>query len=76
MVDCLAGGAAESHVPGGAVRCVGCSADSRRHLASATVIGSKRWFRVADTYGVEIAPDQDPVPGLAAAVAIDMMTHD
>ena len=24
---------------------------------------SKQWFRVADTYGVEIAPDQDPVDG-------------
>ena len=22
---------------------------------------SKKWFRVADTYGVEVAPDQDPV---------------
>lgn len=36
---------------------------------------SKRWFRVADTYGVEIAPGQDPVVVLAATVAIDMMAH-
>jgi uncharacterized protein YxjI len=36
---------------------------------------SKRWFRVRDTYGVEIAPDQDPVLILAAAVAIDEMAH-
>src|SRR5215203_1703259 len=32
---------------------------------------SKKWFRVADTYGVEVAPDQDPVLVLAATVAVD-----
>lgn len=37
---------------------------------------SKKWFRIADTYGVEIAPGQDPVPVLAATVALDLMTHD
>lgn len=37
---------------------------------------SKKWFRVADTYGVEIAPDQDPVTVLAATAAIDMMAHE
>lgn len=37
---------------------------------------SKKWFRVADTYGVEIAPDQEPVVVLAATVAIDMMAHE
>jgi len=37
---------------------------------------SKKWFRVADTYGVEMAPDQDPVLVLAAAVAVDMMAHE
>lgn len=37
---------------------------------------SKKWFRVADTYGVEIAPDQDPVIILAATVALDMMAHE
>ena len=36
---------------------------------------SRRWFRVADSYGVEVAPDQDPVVVLAATVAIDMMTE-
>ena len=36
---------------------------------------SKRWFRVADTYGVEVAPDRDPVVILAATVAVDMMAH-
>jgi uncharacterized protein YxjI len=37
---------------------------------------SKKWFRVADSYGVEIAADQDPLPVLAATVAIDMMAHE
>jgi uncharacterized protein YxjI len=37
---------------------------------------SKRWFRVRDTYGVEIEPDQDDVLILAATVAIDQMAHD
>jgi uncharacterized protein YxjI len=37
---------------------------------------SKKWFRVADSYGVEIAPDQDPVVVLAATVAVDMMAHE
>ncbi len=37
---------------------------------------SKKWFRFADTYGVEIASDQDPVVVLAATVAIDMMAHE
>ena len=37
---------------------------------------SKKWFRVADTHGVEIAPGQDPVVVLAATVAVDMMAHE
>ncbi|HSE71824.1 MAG TPA: LURP-one-related family protein [Nocardioidaceae bacterium] len=37
---------------------------------------SKKWFRIADTYGVEIAPDRDPVTVLAATVAIDLMAHE
>jgi uncharacterized protein YxjI len=37
---------------------------------------SKKWFRMADTYGVEIAPDQDPIAILAATVAVDMMAHE
>jgi uncharacterized protein YxjI len=37
---------------------------------------SKKWFRIADTYGVEIAPDQNPVIILAATVALDMMAHE
>ena len=37
---------------------------------------SKKWFRVADTYGVEVDPGQDPVVILAATVALDAMTHE
>jgi uncharacterized protein YxjI len=37
---------------------------------------SKKWFRVADTYGVEIDPGQDPVVILAATVAVDAMAHE
>jgi uncharacterized protein YxjI len=34
---------------------------------------SKRWFRVRDTYGVEIEPGQNDIVILAITVAIDMM---
>ena len=37
---------------------------------------SKRWFRVADTYGVEVEDGQDPVLALAITVVVDQMTHD
>jgi uncharacterized protein YxjI len=37
---------------------------------------SKKWFRVADTYGVEVAPDQNEILILAVTVAIDEMAHD
>jgi uncharacterized protein YxjI len=37
---------------------------------------SKRWFRVRDTYGVEIEPTQDEALILAITVCIDAMTHD
>lgn len=37
---------------------------------------SKRWFRVRDTYGIEVAPDEDDVVILAATVCIDEMAHD
>ncbi len=36
---------------------------------------SKKWFRVADTYGVEIEPGQNDVLILASTVAVDMMAH-
>ena len=34
---------------------------------------SKRWFRVRDTYGIEIAPGQDDALIVAATVCIDEM---
>jgi uncharacterized protein YxjI len=37
---------------------------------------SKRWFRVRDTYGVEVAPGQDAALIIALTVCIDQMTHD
>lgn len=36
---------------------------------------SKRWFRVRDTYGIEIAPGQDDIVVLAVAVAVDAMAE-
>ena len=37
--------------------------------------GSKRWFRVADTYGVEISADTDPGLILAVTTVVDAMSH-
>lgn len=36
---------------------------------------SKAWFRVRDTYGVEVAPGQDDVLLLAVTVTIDSMAN-
>ena len=35
---------------------------------------SKRWFRVRDTYGIEVEPQQDDALILAVTVCIDQMT--
>jgi uncharacterized protein YxjI len=35
---------------------------------------SKKWFRIRDTYGVQVGPDISPVLALAIAVALDAMT--
>jgi uncharacterized protein YxjI len=37
---------------------------------------SKRWFRVRDTYGIEVAPGEDDALILGVAVCLDRMTHD
>jgi uncharacterized protein YxjI len=37
---------------------------------------SRKWFRIADTYGVQIDPGQNDILILAITVAIDMMAHD
>jgi uncharacterized protein YxjI len=36
---------------------------------------SKRWFRLADTYGVQIQPGQNDIVILAVTVVVDMMAH-
>ncbi len=37
---------------------------------------SKKWFRVRDSYGVEVAPGQDDLLILATTVCIDQMASD
>lgn len=37
---------------------------------------SRSWFRVRDTYGVDVAPGEDDVLLLAVAVALDRIHHD
>ena len=37
---------------------------------------SKRWFRVRDTYGIEIASGENEALLLAVVVCIDQMSHD
>ena len=36
---------------------------------------SKKWFRIADTYGVEVQPGPDPAFILAITAVVDTMTH-
>ena len=36
---------------------------------------SKKWFRIADTYGVEVEQGQDPGLILAVTAVVDSMTH-
>jgi uncharacterized protein YxjI len=36
---------------------------------------SKRWFRIRDTYGVEVAPGESDILILATAAVIDTMAH-
>lgn len=45
--------------------------DGRTEVAAV----SKKWLHVADTYGVEMEPGQDPVVVLGTVAAIDLMTH-
>jgi uncharacterized protein YxjI len=37
---------------------------------------SKRWLRARDTYGISVAPGEDDVLIIAAAVCIERMSHD
>jgi len=45
--------------------------EGRRKVAQV----SKKWFRVRDSYGVEVAPDQEDVLILAVTVALDNMAQ-
>jgi uncharacterized protein YxjI len=36
---------------------------------------SKRWFRIRDTYGVEVAPGENDILILAATAVLDTMAH-
>ena len=36
---------------------------------------SKRWFRMRDTYGIEVAPDEEDALILACTVCIDQMSR-
>ena len=35
----------------------------------------KKWFRVRDTYGVQVAPGQDDALVLAVTIVVDSMSH-
>jgi uncharacterized protein YxjI len=37
---------------------------------------SKKWFRIRDTYGIEVAEGADPAFMIAISVCIDEMAHD
>ena len=45
--------------------------EGRRKVAQV----SKKWFRIRDTYGVEVSPDQEDILILAVTVALDVMAH-
>ena len=46
----------------------------RRIVASSVAQVSKCWFRIRETYGIEIAPEQEDALILAVTVCIDQMT--
>jgi uncharacterized protein YxjI len=37
---------------------------------------SKRWFRIRDSYGIQVEPGNDDILLLAATVAVDQLSHD
>jgi uncharacterized protein YxjI len=37
---------------------------------------SRKWFRIRDTYGVEVAPGQNDAFMIAVAVCLDRIHHD
>jgi uncharacterized protein YxjI len=46
----------------------------KRHGQTVATV-SKKWFRIADTYGVDIVEGEDDVLILASAVVIDLVCH-
>lgn len=46
------------------------------HGRDTVAVVSKKWFRVADTYGVEVEPGQNLVVILAATAALDIMAQE
>ena len=48
--------------------------DHEYHIGNVAEV-SKKWFRIADSYGIEIEPGQNDVLILAVAAVIDMMGH-
>jgi len=37
---------------------------------------SKKWFRIRDTYGIEVERDEDSILVIAVSVAVDALAHD
>jgi uncharacterized protein YxjI len=63
---------------GGELRAKGNFVDHEYEIdRDGTVVAnvSKRWFRVRDTYGVEIQPGEDDALVLAIAVCVDALSH-
>ena len=50
------------------------SIEEGRHNKVAEI--SKKWFRIRDTYGVEVSPGQNDIIILAITTAIDTMAHE
>jgi uncharacterized protein YxjI len=46
------------------------------HAGRPAATVSKKWFRMRDTYGVEVVPGEDALLLLAVTVGIDMLAHD
>jgi uncharacterized protein YxjI len=64
---------------GGELEAVGNILDKEFEIRSGgTVLAqvSRSWFRMRDTYGVDMAPGQDDALMLAVAVCLDRIHHD
>jgi uncharacterized protein YxjI len=64
---------------GGQLEAVGNIVDKEFQIQSGGEVVaqvSRAWFRIRDTYGVDVAPGQDDVLMIAVAVCIDRIHHD